>query len=101
MYYLTTNSNMRQFFIKFEGVGKIYSEEGLKSFIETAVLHDKAISRFTVVEIDSRISKQDTFMISSCYKRVEEFLSAMRNEETPLDFINRVILPLSSAGGVA
>ena len=92
---------MRQFFIKFEGVGNIYSEEGLKSFIETAVLRDKAISRFTVVEIDSRISKQDTFVISSCYKKVGEFLSAMKNEEPLLDFINRVILPLSSTGGAA
>lgn len=76
---------MRKFAILYDGGTEIHDESGLKNFIETAVLHNRDIHNFGVVEIDSRLTEVEANVIASRLGKGDDVVDLMDNGATPYE----------------
>ena len=78
---------MRLFYINYDSKPVVYNEKGLENFVKIAVLNNRDIAKFEVIEIDSRLSEADGFKIAQNIKCAAKYLVETQNGMTPFESI--------------
>lgn len=75
----------RIFYIEFSGQGGLYDLDEFNNFIQTAVLRNKDIQSFKVIEIDNRLLFSQGFKIAEKFGIALDYMSFISQKQNPID----------------
>lgn len=78
---------MRLFYISFSGTSKVYTEQQFINFIKIAVLYNKDIASFKVIEIDRRLKANQGLIIAQSQGFAPEYYIETQNGFTPFESV--------------
>jgi len=65
----------------------VLNDDEFKNFIEVEVIHNKDISEFCMITLDSRLKKNQAKLIANVTGFVEEIDSALKSGDSPLEAV--------------
>ena len=79
---------MRKFVIIYGGHMEFVDEQGLKNFVEVAVIHNKDIASFRVIDLDRRLTDKDALTIAEYLNIKNEVLNTLLKGVAPLEALH-------------
>lgn len=76
---------MRNFFVQFANKKRIMSQPELASFIYTAVLRNKDIQYFTILELDDRLTPFQAATVAFEFNLADEVIRQIKEGDSPLE----------------
>lgn len=76
---------MRHFFIQFADQKKIMSQQEMVNFISAAVLRNKDIQSFIVLELDDRLTPFQAVTVAAEFNLADEVIHQMKKGDSPLE----------------